>query len=783
MRKLLLFIALAFGFSCVHAQYPPSDPNGPVRNLNKYWWYRYRLVNDFMKIGDQCGESIPAQRRNRNLYSSDLQNLYWADATIDLGDYITMLATEYRQLKNSKLDTRRTEMELYYALAAFDRLDRDAESYCSDIDGTYPCMPFNTNWFNKLNGFFIRDDVPYTSFVKDNYNHFNRPGIKKLIEVPEVAYGAFQGRYGAAGAWRSAKKRVPSEESQDQVVQLAMGLALVANQPGGIKWGDINLTLKARSAFYRMINFIDEESKIPFTWQIVNPVTNQCVYGTKPENDCNGGGADFFMLSPGAAIATERYGSGPRLSLLRGNAQIHHPLWQLLQFCAQGKLLPKKWRASLADCGFWGTFAALSDSWYIGSKIFGIKIFSKNTTYKAIKRIAKANDWGNQHLPLLYRALFYEGGIYRPHEYQRLLDDAPSCGIHNYFGSYSNRYSWRTGKLEHNPPNAHHWSGNNLIHEWYHRNSKSDNSDCNGLDYMALFNLYTMEDPVYLKRMYNAYYREDFNVDYPTSTGIATYYKQLKLNFLEYLSAVNKISSGAYLSFRCGKVIDLKPGFSAQHGSVFTAFVEDYTISCGTSPQNGNPGEPEDEFYHEEIAGPGGAALRTTGNEQIPYEPSDAVPFGPDSSAYAVDADDESIPITCEMQKAYFDSLVREVYTTGNPDDIDLLETYILPNATLDACDSNSQHVNSRTTDGDGNVPNCQIYPNPNEGVFTIVFSKPGSYLISLVNTLGYEVYRNEVFNSKSAIISITDPQKGVYSLLLTDIDNHSRFTGKVIIN
>ena len=30
------------------------------RDLQKYWWYRYRLVNDFMKIGTGIGESIPA---------------------------------------------------------------------------------------------------------------------------------------------------------------------------------------------------------------------------------------------------------------------------------------------------------------------------------------------------------------------------------------------------------------------------------------------------------------------------------------------------------------------------------------------------------------------------------------------------------------------------------------------------------------------------------------------------------------------------------------------------
>ena len=37
-----------------------ASAQGWYRNLEKYWWYRYRLVNDFMKVGPECGESTPA---------------------------------------------------------------------------------------------------------------------------------------------------------------------------------------------------------------------------------------------------------------------------------------------------------------------------------------------------------------------------------------------------------------------------------------------------------------------------------------------------------------------------------------------------------------------------------------------------------------------------------------------------------------------------------------------------------------------------------------------------
>src|SRR4051812_14645357 len=100
MKKILLLVILVSCGLYTQAQtVPPHDPNGIIKNLDKYWWYRYRLVNDFMKIGPGCGESIPAQRRNTK-FSWLHESLYWADATIDLGDYITTLVTEYRQLKN-----------------------------------------------------------------------------------------------------------------------------------------------------------------------------------------------------------------------------------------------------------------------------------------------------------------------------------------------------------------------------------------------------------------------------------------------------------------------------------------------------------------------------------------------------------------------------------------------------------------------------------------------------------------------------------------------------------
>jgi len=43
-----------------------AQPSAAYHNMEKYWWYRYRLVNDFMYIDptDSVGSSLPAQRRD-----------------------------------------------------------------------------------------------------------------------------------------------------------------------------------------------------------------------------------------------------------------------------------------------------------------------------------------------------------------------------------------------------------------------------------------------------------------------------------------------------------------------------------------------------------------------------------------------------------------------------------------------------------------------------------------------------------------------------------------------
>jgi hypothetical protein len=70
-----------------------------LENLEKYWSYRDRLRKNFLKIGDQDGESIPmtcrridwAFQNQDNSPWPDASAIYYSDATIYLGHYLTRI--------------------------------------------------------------------------------------------------------------------------------------------------------------------------------------------------------------------------------------------------------------------------------------------------------------------------------------------------------------------------------------------------------------------------------------------------------------------------------------------------------------------------------------------------------------------------------------------------------------------------------------------------------------------------------------------------------------------
>jgi len=211
--------------------------------------------------------------------------------------------------------------------------------------------------------------------------------------------------------------------------------------------------------------------------------------------------------------------------------------------------------------------------------------FPINTSWYSIDYHSHSNYDGTPALPLVYELFHGDQGWGHRGYCESLLAGAPPCGPYDYEAV--------TG----GPPNFE-WSGNDRLSEPYKRQGicYGDNNydaEFNGLDYMMLFNLYSLERGGacsgcgYLQGMINPYYCVNYNVNYPDGLGYGSYTEKLKLNWLEYISAINTVHYGSspstdgWLDFRAAKVIDLKPGFRAEYGSFFLAHIKDYNCNGG----------------------------------------------------------------------------------------------------------------------------------------------------------------------------------------------------------
>jgi hypothetical protein len=110
-KTIIIYILLVSNLLCVG--------QNEEENLKKYWFYRTRLNQYFVKVGLNQGESLIASSRN----TFNVKELNFSDQTMELGWYIGLLATEYKILADENQNTDNTLYELYCAYKAYERLD------------------------------------------------------------------------------------------------------------------------------------------------------------------------------------------------------------------------------------------------------------------------------------------------------------------------------------------------------------------------------------------------------------------------------------------------------------------------------------------------------------------------------------------------------------------------------------------------------------------------------------------------------------------------------------
>ena len=823
-------------------------------NHKKYWYYKTRLNSDFIKIGLNAGESIPFNQRgydgaNYQVFKPG-QELRAGDATVQLGCYLAVLATEYRLLKDNGQDLTKIKHEIFCALNAVNRVDYFAEYYFSDATQS-----------GNLNGFFMRDDFP-NGFAKQNYSLFNyynsAPGQRDVngwptsFQVQEKDRGFTQtfdmgqaisegvpGGYAKSLALGNPKNKALEykEESQDQTYYLLMGLALtsklVDDVPDGSNVfgygsGETKLQTEAKNIAGRIINHMKSDA----TWRIRNPVNGNALvqigddarpfayaldnlgcfikHGqsmpsfilnfstTYPYAPCS----DFsnvYSRSPIGAVAwhTIAYMNGGLttdhmgfFNALAGSANcvyeranasnlviqagvdalqaaiqaLNEQLEQAINNFLNSINLPPVVRNALQwvidgvntiNSGFQVAIDAAQDAYNHYTMAVGLGLVMNTTDYRLYQNTKFANvnyfdvcdnsngqipightgsdayfgvylkdalriDYTTQNLPswvqLIRNEVYNVDRALLKNDMEGILNSAPCNGNYNYDPNHNPGPNWgATNRLDRQD---HLW----LLHCANPANSSSGSQgDFAGLDYLLLHNLFYLTEGT--NSPISNYSDRKISVNMPFThqgTQVFSLVNKKTMGAFEYLTGVNQIESNGAADYRAGKEIALLSGFSSVSGSDFHAFISPFNGVCNNDEMmrpSGSAGE--DDFF--------------------------------DGASDYTNAPKGNEPIKRNYVKNEYDVNLANEYKRE-------LEAWAKENTkNTELYDLSSQ---------------ITVYPNPNNGEFTINSNLKGSQKVNVVITdlfgRSIEEYKN-VGGYTNLSVNIKDLSKGVYLIKIID--------------
>jgi len=314
MKKIIISLLIFSSF---------YNSQSDALNHRKYWYYKSRLLNDFMKVGTKQGDNIIFYERGYGS-SSFYKNsgattiMKCGDATSALGYYLAVLATEYALLSYSGQYTDSVIYQIYCTLYTINRLDLAAEKVLNKCNQ------------GALNGFFVRDDV-YANYLVDNYDHFNY--FSKGINYNALSRGFMsdfdQGMYNVESDFYNHYEKNNNTwdggedffNSQDQIYALVYGLAFVRrfvplnvtakDTQGNVLYfqdGLTSLSDEAKAIAARLVNYArephdcDNGSKcqgIQYIWHITRP---NCVLESSKVGADFGAGAFTYPLAESACM-------------------------------------------------------------------------------------------------------------------------------------------------------------------------------------------------------------------------------------------------------------------------------------------------------------------------------------------------------------------------------------------------------------------------------------------------------------------------------------------------
>lgn len=283
---------LCFGFTGLTAA--NAQTSVEILNIQKYWKLRSDFREQFIKIGPGPGEGVVARGRrpfdcvdnigndgtghNQTLRGNQAySSMHWGDGMIRHGYYLALLATEYKLLKDAGEDVNGVLNELYFALTAINRLDRNAEAILQ--------FNYGMNFYDqKLNGFYLREDIP-EDFAFQNWGnsifdaHCDDSPMFKCNNAAKVDDGA--------GYWKD-ENSYQNTPSNDQLSSLLVGLSMIHSLVDDIyvrppsQENGFYIVTETKNITSRLMTFLNEHN-----WMMID------VHGWPVNN----GGGDAIMLS------------------------------------------------------------------------------------------------------------------------------------------------------------------------------------------------------------------------------------------------------------------------------------------------------------------------------------------------------------------------------------------------------------------------------------------------------------------------------------------------------
>ena len=629
--KNILFV---FGLLCgshLQAQHLTFTENEQAHR--RYWYYRTRFINDFVKIGGAQGDCICFPERNYNGANGISTSAKVGPDQIDImNQYLSALALEYKLLSRNNQSTNETIKEIFYILKTINRLDNEADWFWSSAAPTTDYINGYPQTVN-LNGFMLREDMPHDYFLPSNatgnYKYFNyklteynntaTSGNLSYIGLNEInhltndnKFSNYEG-FGSGSNYASRKKDLPWPHDKYESMFIAFML-LVKYIPDGTGYYENGV----------LQTFQDGESDI---LQEVRNITNRCHpymrgnrFGSTSSdwileypNDTaliagKGAFVYSFPLAKMICFINSGYPFSPPCDSYQDGASLGTgvPFYNVLPYNPVPSITPTI--GSEDGAVFIGNCMAGSNAPVHGPLIFPIPANIAMTNNSTVNHV----EWTE----LLRRVLHQHGTLLRPmSSYASPISNAPCLGPYNYSDGNDAGYDWKSqDRLEHPksfyaansspaPPGNYPGVDYMLLHNLYYEylNQQDDQEG-----YSAAYNLMDNYDTRIWPRQVNInafgngqsqsiLMGVDANVSQVTNLpGSGTLFTTKQPAYikvfqnLESTAKIYAISSPAApnntipakVEYRAGKVIVLKDGFEVRGGSDFHAYIKRYV--CAT---------------------------------------------------------------------------------------------------------------------------------------------------------------------------------------------------------